>query len=159
MASKLLAVKFGGLKKKSATRPQAYLNQLAWVRLPPGSNHFQSLTNSNFAALWPTEFVFAVFKDLKLLKTKKKESGSILRVSFALSKWPHLHRVYLINVCKRGPTAVHSRQKVQHDNIMENHEDWWTLQILANYYAFLTITNEFAFLNDIIEGVLPVFLG
>ena len=35
-----------------------------------------------------------MFKDLNLLKkhTKNQEASSILRVVFALSKWPHLHR-------------------------------------------------------------------
>ena len=50
-ASKLLAVKVGGLKKKSAAQPQPHSNQSAQVRLRPGSNHSQSLTDSNFAAL------------------------------------------------------------------------------------------------------------
>ena len=50
-ASKLLAVKFGGLKKKSAIWPRPLSNQSAQVRLRPGSNLSQSVTDSNFAAL------------------------------------------------------------------------------------------------------------
>ena len=31
--------------------------------------------------------------------TKNQEAVSILKVSFVLSEWPHLHRVYLVTVC------------------------------------------------------------
>ena len=53
-----------------------------------------TLTASNFAALSPKDFKFSALKDLNLLKkhTKNQEASSILRVVFALSKWPHLHR-------------------------------------------------------------------
>ena len=53
-----------------------------------------TLTASNFAALWPTDSKFSAIKDLNFLKryTKNQEAGSILKVDFALSKWPHLHR-------------------------------------------------------------------
>ena len=50
-ASKLLAVKVGGLKKKSAARPGPHSNQSAEIRDRPGSNHSQSLIAGNFAAL------------------------------------------------------------------------------------------------------------
>ena len=55
-----------------------------------------TLTASNFAALWPTDPKFLALKDLNLLikHTKNQEASSILRVVFALSKWPHLHRAY-----------------------------------------------------------------
>ena len=53
-----------------------------------------TLTVSSFAALWPKDFKFSAKKDLNLLKryTKNQKAGSILKVDFALSKWPHLHR-------------------------------------------------------------------
>ena len=38
--------------------------------------------------------------------SKDQKTSSILKVGFALSKWPHLHRVYLVTVFKRGATAV-----------------------------------------------------
>ena len=50
-AAKLLAVKVGGLMKKSATQPQPWSNRLARIRVVPGSNHSQSLMAGNFAAL------------------------------------------------------------------------------------------------------------
>ena len=53
-AAKLLAVKVGGLKKKSSNRPR--------------SNHSQTLTASNFEALKFKDFIFTVSKDLNLLK-------------------------------------------------------------------------------------------
>ena len=43
-AAKLIAVNVGGLKKKSAIRPQPHLKRVK-------SNHSQSLMASNFAAL------------------------------------------------------------------------------------------------------------
>ena len=54
-----------------------------------------TLTASNFNALWPTDPIFTVKKDLNLFKkcTKYQEAGSILNVNFSLSNWPHLHRV------------------------------------------------------------------
>ena len=48
-ASKLLAVKVGDLKKKSAARPHS--NQSARIRLRLGSNLSQSLTEGNFVVL------------------------------------------------------------------------------------------------------------
>ena len=86
--------------KKSATRPQPHTNQLAQVQLRPGLNHSQSLTDSNFAALWPTDFIFIAIKDLNLLKKKIKnqETGSILKVGYACLNWPHLHRAYVVTV-------------------------------------------------------------
>ena len=51
MASKLLAVKVGGLKKKSAIWPRPLSNQSAWIRVVPGSNHSQSLMAGHFDAL------------------------------------------------------------------------------------------------------------
>ena len=50
------------------------------------------------AALWPTDPKFLSFKDLNPLKnyTKNQMASSILNVVFALSKWPHLHRAYLL---------------------------------------------------------------
>ena len=49
--SKLQALKVGGLKKKSAIRPQPHSNRSARVQERPGSNHSQSLMAGNFAAL------------------------------------------------------------------------------------------------------------
>ena len=90
-ASKLLAVKVGGLKKKSAIWPRPLSNQSAQVRKRPGSNLSQSLTDSNFAALWPKDPIFTASIDLNPLKSyfKYQEAGSTLRVIFACSKWPH----------------------------------------------------------------------
>ena len=59
-----------------------------------------NLTASNFAALWPTDPKFSALKDLNPFKNESKaqEASSILKVGFALSKWPHFHRVYLVAV-------------------------------------------------------------
>ena len=67
-ASKLLAVKVGGLKKKSAIWPRPLSNQSARIRVVPGSNHSQSLMAGHFAALWPTDPKFSALKDLNSFK-------------------------------------------------------------------------------------------
>ena len=92
--AKLLAFKVGGLKKKSAIQPRPHSNHLAHIRERPGSNHSQILMAGNFAAPWPTDSKFLSIKDLNLFQkyTKTREASSILRVIFAISKWPHLHR-------------------------------------------------------------------
>ena len=67
---------------------------------PAPSNHSQSLMAGNFAALWPTDSKFSALKDLILFSTvsKDQKASSILKVGFALSKWPHLHRAYVVSV-------------------------------------------------------------
>ena len=53
-AAKLLDIKVGGLKKKSATlaiTAEVCASKSARIRIRPGSNHSQSLMASNFAAL------------------------------------------------------------------------------------------------------------
>ena len=72
------------------------------------SNHSQSLMAGNFAALWPTDPKFLALKDLNLLKKhiKNQVASSILKVVFAFSKWPHLHRAYVISGCIFFATAV-----------------------------------------------------
>ena len=63
-AAKLPAFKFGGLKKMSAAWPRPHLNHSARFRVHLGSNHSQSLTDSYFAAPWPTDPKFSALKDL-----------------------------------------------------------------------------------------------
>ena len=73
--------------------------------LPPGPGPTLTIwpgstPTSNFAALWLKDPILKRLKDLNLLKryTKYQEAGSILKVIFALSNWPQLHRVDLIRV-------------------------------------------------------------
>ena len=108
MASKLPAVKVGGLKKKSALRPKCFQVRSARVRLRPGSNHSQTLSNSNFAVLWHTDPKFTALKDLKTCQTVSnvQEASSILRVCFALSKWPHFNSADLLRVPFSSGIAV-----------------------------------------------------
>ena len=100
MASKLPVVKVGGLMKKSAIWPRPHSNQSARVQVVPGSNHSQSLMAGNFAALWPKDSKFSELKDLNPFKTvsKVQEASSILRMGFALSKYPHFNSTYLVRV-------------------------------------------------------------
>ena len=74
------------------------LNAKIWPA--PLGNHRDVIM---FAALWLVDPKFNAIKDLNLLKkhTKNQEASSILRVDFALSKWPHLHRASLVTICNR----------------------------------------------------------
>ena len=85
-AAKLLAVKVGGLKKKSAGRPRPQSASLLRFDSRSRSNHSESLMAGNFAAHWPTDPKFSALKHLNFLKkhTKNQEASSILRVGFAL---------------------------------------------------------------------------
>ena len=95
-----LAFKVGGLKKKCAIRPRLHSNQSAGVRTRAKSNHSQSLMAGIFAALWPIKPKFSALKDLNPFRTvsKAQEASNILRVGFALSKWPHFNSIYLVRV-------------------------------------------------------------
>ena len=107
-ASKLPLFKVGGLEKKSANWPWPHSKQSARVRCLARSNHSQSLMAGNFAALWPTDSKFSALKDLILFSTvsKVQETGSILRLGFACSMWPHLHRAYSVTVYNQDFIAV-----------------------------------------------------
>ena len=83
-ASKLLAVKVGGLKKKSAIWPRPLSNQSAGSRLRSGSNLSQSLTDSNFAALWPTDPIFTASIDLNPFKKCAKSQCCALCFQFQI---------------------------------------------------------------------------
>ena len=63
---------------------------------------------SNFEALWPTNPKFSALKDLSLFsnESKAQEASSFLKVGFALSKWLHLHRAYLVTVYNQNFIAV-----------------------------------------------------
>ena len=108
--SKLPALKVGGLKKKSVAWPRPHSNHSALVRDVPGSNHSQSLMAGNFAALWPTDLKFSALKDLIpfSIVSKVQDASSILKVVFALSKRPHLHRAYLVTVSFWSFIAVYT---------------------------------------------------
>ena len=71
-AAKLLSVKVGDLKKKSAIRPRPHSNRSAHVQEHPGSNHSQRLMAGNFEALWPADPKFSAFKDLNSCQKFKR---------------------------------------------------------------------------------------
>jgi len=64
-AAKLLPVSKGLL-------PKSNYRHAALVRLCPSLNHSQSLTDSNFAALWPTDPILTLWKDVNDLSIKWK---------------------------------------------------------------------------------------
>ena len=88
------------VSKKSLPSSPAPVGQSARVWFQAKSNHFQSLMARNFKALWTTDFKFAAFKDQVQFKSLSKfqEASSILRMGFALSKWPYFQRVYLVRM-------------------------------------------------------------
>ena len=69
-----------------------------------------TLASNNFAALWSTNPKFSALKDLNSFSTvsKVENAGNSLKAGFALSKWPHLHRGYLVTVYNRKFIAVES---------------------------------------------------
>ena len=46
-----------------------------------------------------------------------QETGSILKIGFALSNWPHLHRAYLVTVCNWSFIAVYDMNQVNRAKI------------------------------------------
>ena len=81
-AAKLLAVKVGGLKKKSAGRPRPQSASLPGFDSQSRSNHSQSFMAGNFEALWHTDPKFSVLKDLNPFKTvsKVQEPSNVLKM-------------------------------------------------------------------------------
>ena len=64
----------------------------------------------NFEVLWPKVFTFTAMKDLKHEKkyTKNQEASRILKVCFALLKWPHFHSTSLVRVPFLSGIGVHN---------------------------------------------------
>ena len=87
-----------------------YVNEVTLSRqnLPLKSNHSQMFMASNFVALWPTDPKFSALKDLLFFLQRIEFQGadSILKVNFALSCRPHLHRAYVVTVCNQIWIAV-----------------------------------------------------
>ena len=86
--------------------------QTGWLGPGPAGRLFlrpPTLTAGNFAALWPTDPKFLALKDLNPFKTvsKVQKTSSILRVGFALSKWPHFNSAYLLRVPYSSGIAVY----------------------------------------------------
>ena len=76
-------------------------------------------------------------KDLNLLEkhTKNQVANSILKVVFAFSKWPHLHRAYVVEGCLFDfGTVFHyeisSTEKYRGFEILE-------LSLGSNFYPYL----------------------
>ena len=126
-AANLPAIKVGGLKKKSAFQPRPHSNWPARVGEQPVSNHFQSLMAGKFAALWSTDPKFSSLKDLNLLKkyTKDQEASCILKVVFALTKWPHLHNNLPKSRFLLLLTALYDLSKLLECTATFNHIENW----------------------------------
>ena len=72
------------------------------------------MTAHNFAALWPQSFTVPVMKYLDPVDIVfTQDNGSISKIGFAPSNWPHIHIAYGIGVCIFFAIAVDiSIQKV-----------------------------------------------
>ena len=99
-AAKLLAIKVWewfapGPPRTKADRFECGRGRMAdfFVRPP-------TLTTDNFEAIWPNDLKSLAIKDLNRLKkyAKYQEASRIFKVGFALSKWPNLHRAYVVTV-------------------------------------------------------------
>ena len=68
-----------------------------------------TLTTGNFEAIWPKDLKTSGIKVLNRFKkyAKYQEASSILWVGFALSKWSHLHRAYVVTMPFILILAVH----------------------------------------------------
>ena len=92
--------------------------------------HSQSLMASNFASLWLTDPKFSAIKDLYCFSTVKKvqEASRILRMGFALSKWPHLlHKMGFVDSLTQ--TTV-SQKRGEYLEKKWEHFKKWALLIL-----------------------------
>ena len=74
---------------------------------------------------WATDPISPVLKGQTPSQNKLQvsEAGSILRVDFALSKSPHLHRAHLVTVCNQKMIAL----KITVDHLLVN-----TVKIILN---------------------------
>ena len=97
-AAKLLAIKLWEWFDPGTTRIRADRFDQGRGRVADFFMRPPTLTASNFAALWPTDLKFLAFKDLNPFskRIKFEEATSILKVVFSFSKWPHLHRAYVV---------------------------------------------------------------
>ena len=61
-----------------------------------------TLTAGNFKDVSFIDLKFLALKDLNSFQTllKFQEASSILKVDFALSNRPHLHKAYLVTICR-----------------------------------------------------------
>ena len=93
------------------TWPESSSGWLVQVWPGPGADVFlrpPTLKASNFAPLLSTDHIFLALKDLNLLKryTENQEASCVFRINFATSKWPHIHRAYLLTEFKHMSVAV-----------------------------------------------------
>ena len=99
-AAKLPAIKVWEWFDPGPPRTQADWFECGWGWMADFFVRPPTFSTGNFEAIWPKEFKFLALKDLNPFKTvlKVQEASSILRVGFALSKWPHFNSAYLLRV-------------------------------------------------------------
>ena len=129
-------------QKKSADQHRPHSNRSAHIRVRPGSNHSQSLMAGIFAALWPIKPKFSAWRDLILFETllKVQEASNILRVGFALSKWPHFYCAYLLRVLLSSDIAVQVKMLANYNkSFIQLPTKWIWRQRHKLYYGKIAI--------------------
>ena len=63
--------------------------------------------------------------------SKGQEATSILRVGFALSKWPHLHRAYLVTVCSHLTRSVYQSKSLFQPSGRKCPEQYWKISFVV----------------------------
>ena len=116
---------------------------------------------SNFAALWPTDPKFSVFKDLIFFSTVSKiqEASSILKVSFALSKWPHFHMAYEATVCKQTSAAVVEKWLFLRRKALRQLSMPWEIKIVEGKWRFFSSQLFYGLLSSILNKSKKVKTG
>ena len=108
-ATNLLAIKLWEWFDPGTTRTRADWFECGRGRMADFFLRPPTLKASNFAALQSTDPIFTKSKDLNPLKKhiKNQEASSILKLVFAPSKWPHLHRACLLSSRLNWPALYH----------------------------------------------------
>ena len=85
-----------------------------------------TLATCSFAVLWPTE-------------THNKKTSGIFKTDFALSKWPNLHRAYLVISPYSSSETVYGHQCIPHLICVWSKDD--SGQIIAVDFIFFALNS------------------
>ena len=106
-AAKLQAVKVGGWSYRPGIKPRPHSCGARWAE----AGFFSDLQLWHLVVLQPLDIqrlTVPLLKDLNLIcwLIFFQESRGILKIGFALSKWPYLHRAYVVSVALKSHTTV-----------------------------------------------------
>ena len=100
-SAKLQAVKIGGWSHHLGIEPEPHLRGSRWA----GRLHFFQTSNFDSLQFWcqltyrDPQYHFGKISTSLTNSSSIKRTKRILNTSYALSKWPHLHRAYVISGC------------------------------------------------------------